>query len=251
MKFSKFCSIVFMLAIMFTFSSCIEKEDPQLSVSPSNLIFDYQGEAFLHDAFNIVSNEDWTIDNNTKWIHLDKISGEGDGKITVNVDNYHGTSDRNATIIINSISGLKDVVTITQTAQPAQPEAPIHAEDQLLGNWDMYFIDNGWDDIFTVYMDINFYLKEGSFGNSYKFLAKVYYDLDGDGKYSDYKGNVEGYYRMNLGTNKFIIENQDSTLPSEYKIVLNSDYDIEQLNDQSFNFNDLNISLRGHRRSSK
>lgn len=243
-------SVLNIFVVLLSATSCSEHNDeekPYLHSSPARMEFDYNGEG-LYKVFHILSNEQWTINCAESWIHLNSMSGKGDAEISIEVDKNSITTDRSAEINITSQSGIKSNVTIAQEAYQ-RPIAPTRPEEKLFGRWNMFFIDDGWaEDSYKIFMDITFKSEERPYGFYDSYVAKVYYDLDGDGEYTDYKGDLEGTYSIYEYNNTIEFSDGYSNLPSDYKILLGLTYKIKQLDENTFIFNNSNITLSGKRR---
>ena len=79
---------------------------PVLSVSPNTLSFSATGE---QKSFTITSNVNWSVNSNASWLTVNPSSGSNNGMIYVTASANTSTSQRTATITINSkISGVLD-----------------------------------------------------------------------------------------------------------------------------------------------
>lgn len=91
---------------------------PKLEVSPKSRGFDYNSTA---KTFQIGSHAAWSISDDQNWIHVSPTSGNGDGTITITVDENLTFVDRTKTITIQDMSGhyLPDrKVLVNQQAHP-------------------------------------------------------------------------------------------------------------------------------------
>ena len=60
-------------------------------------------------TFKISSNTSWTVSSDQTWCNISPTYGNGDGSVTVNVEENSSTSERSATITVKSDAGNKTV----------------------------------------------------------------------------------------------------------------------------------------------
>lgn len=103
-----------------------QKTIPELLVTPTLKIIDYEGGTFSLEIKNNGGGElNWTAATNDTWVHLSSELGTGDGTITVICDPYNGPDVRPpGKITIDAGTALKSpqVITIVQRAldQPGE-----------------------------------------------------------------------------------------------------------------------------------
>ncbi len=112
-------------ALLFAFVSCEEKpvqpEAATLTVSPTELSFTADDSS--NKLLLVTTTAAWTANASQGWIHLDKISGNAGGSVTVTVDANEGTDDRTGTI---SFTGAQSAtVKVTQSGSDIRVLEPI------------------------------------------------------------------------------------------------------------------------------
>lgn len=81
----------------------VSQEASTLSATPTELTFDANSSSF---KLNITSNTRWSVAaNDASWLHFDKSSGTGDGRVTVSVDSNNGNQRSNSIVLENALSG--------------------------------------------------------------------------------------------------------------------------------------------------
>jgi formylglycine-generating enzyme required for sulfatase activity len=70
--------------------------------------------------FRISSNTSWAISSNQSWCSVSQISGNGDGSVTVNVEENTSISERTATITVESASIIRTLA-VTQSRAEVTP----------------------------------------------------------------------------------------------------------------------------------
>ena len=81
-----------------------------LEISTNDLVFNAQGE---EKDFTIYCNGNWTIVNESSWCKTDVTQGNGDVRVSVSVEPYVETQDRNTNLVIKA-GDRTEVLTVTQ-----------------------------------------------------------------------------------------------------------------------------------------
>jgi len=106
-------------------------------------------------SFNVLSNVDWTINNNLSWLSFDQTSGSGSQTITATVlENVSGV-ERSGTFEINEIIGGSDAsfeMSATQLLISVPFEIPISGATTIgMQDKEGIAIENAYDDNKTTY----------------------------------------------------------------------------------------------------
>ena len=131
MKKFRISSLMYVVAVSaLLFSACDKKDADELSVLPKSLTFAAVNST-AQDITVETNVKDWDFSKSDNWITVSK----GEGKLTVTVSEFSGTSeDRTGNIVVRA-GKLEETVSITQTKQPINtlsinPTSLIFYEDE-------------------------------------------------------------------------------------------------------------------------
>lgn len=124
--------------------------DPDsLSITPDEIEVDYSAGT---TNFEVKSNSDWTINNDSGWLVISPLSGNGDTTVTVSYDDNDLFESRTSFIEITTGS-ITDTVTVIQAARPMEyinlsqntATVPFNSgqlELDIEANIDWYYVNN-------------------------------------------------------------------------------------------------------------
>ena len=99
--------------------------NPDISIDASSLEFTSGSGSKM---FRISSNTMWAISSDKNWCSVSPTSGSGDGSVTVSVEENTSTSERTATITVESAT-IKRTLAVTQNG--ATPITPLASQDRI------------------------------------------------------------------------------------------------------------------------
>lgn len=110
MNIGKIIALTGLLMALLVMGACNKKDSPapipELSVSSSEELFTSDAGA---SEVTVTSNAKWNINNTASWVAVTPASGNGNGKISLNVQSNQSTSERSVVIAVTAGNISKEI----------------------------------------------------------------------------------------------------------------------------------------------
>lgn len=111
--------LIFLLCLAFSVTGChTDERTPGTLVLPSGSIYDFDSEAHLLKVA-VQSNMEWEVTGATNWCQPDKLLGNGDDTLRINIDANISSQERMATLVLKN-PDVRKAIRINQTGSETE-----------------------------------------------------------------------------------------------------------------------------------